>query len=132
MSARCAHEGGALRVDGERVDLVYNRLTDFFFDDPACAALRAAYESGDVVVTPNPHVYALYADKRHLTVLSDPDRLREWGSRRMSSRLLAASVPRTRLVEPARRDELWAQRKQYFFKPVRRLRQQGAPTAATS
>jgi hypothetical protein len=28
--------------DGEAVDLVYNRLTDFSLDDPANAALRAA------------------------------------------------------------------------------------------
>ncbi|HSP98362.1 MAG TPA: hypothetical protein VL049_14135, partial [Candidatus Dormibacteraeota bacterium] len=73
------HAGGALSADGATIDLVYNRLTDFMLAGDACAALRTAYESGDVVVTPNPHHYALYADKRHLTVLSDPQRLRAWG-----------------------------------------------------
>jgi hypothetical protein len=112
------HEDGALHAGGERIDLVYNRLTDFYFEDPSCAALRSAYEAGDVVVTPNPHAYALHADKRHLTVLSDGDRLRAWGIDPEVIALLLAAVPRTQIVDPARRDELWADRKRYFFKPV--------------
>jgi len=109
---------GALWSDGERIDLVYNRLTDFTFSEPESSALRAAYEAGEVVVTPHPHAWALYADKRHLTVLSDPDRLRGWGIPEETIALLAASVPRTVLVEPARREELWRDRRRYFFKPV--------------
>jgi hypothetical protein len=113
-----SHADGALWLEGERVDLVYNRLTDFWLTGPACAALRASYETGDAVVTPNPHVYARYADKRHLVALSDPARLRDWGISADAIELLAASVPQTRLVDPAQRDALWGARKQYFFKPV--------------
>ena len=112
------HEGGALVADGVRIDLVYNRLTDFALAEPSSAALAAAYTAGDVVVTPSPRTYALYADKRHLTVLSDPDRLRGWGVEEPIVELLAASVPRTIVVDPLRREELWRDRKQYFFKPV--------------
>ena len=112
------HEGGALWSAGERIDLVYNRLTDFYFQDRSCRALRAAYVAGDVVVTPNPHVYALFADKRHLAALSDPARLRGWGVPAEAVDLLAASVPETRLLDPARRDEFWRDRKRYFFKPA--------------
>ncbi|MEO8605005.1 MAG: hypothetical protein ABI629_20725, partial [bacterium] len=68
------YRDGVLTLAGARVDLIYNRLTDFWLAGDACVALAAAYEAGDVVVTPNPHVYARYADKRHLTVLSDADR----------------------------------------------------------
>ena len=109
---------GALRADGRRVDLVYNRLTDFWLAGDACAALAAAYAAGDVVVTPNPHVYARYADKRHLTVLCDAQRLREWGIDAAVIELLTASVPATRLVTPTDAETLWAARKQYFFKPL--------------
>ena len=112
------HEGGALRAAGERIDLVYNRLTDFYLQDPAFGALRSAYQAGDAVVTPNPRVYALYADKRHLTVLSDPERLRAWGLSPDLVELLVASVPQTRLLEAANLDELWRDRKRYFFKPA--------------
>ncbi len=112
------HGGGGLTAEGQRIDLVYNRLTDFMLADPSTAALHDAYAAGDVVVTPNPHTYALYADKRHLTVLSDSDRLRAWDVDEATVALLADSVPAAMLVDPARRDELWRDRKQYFFKPL--------------
>lgn len=109
---------GQLRDEGGSVDLVYNRLVDFAFEAPEHAALRAAYEAGAVVVTPNPHVHALRADKRDLVLLSDPARLEAW---RLSAEDLAAlaAVPRTVLVTPETADELWAGRKAMFFKPTR-------------
>lgn len=112
------HERGVLWVGDQSIDVVYNRLTDFYLENPSSAALRSAYEAGDVVVTPNPHTYALYADKRHLAVFSDPDRLRAWGIAADTVALLEASVPPTQIVDPARRDELWRDRKRYFFKPA--------------
>jgi hypothetical protein len=116
--AALRYERGALCADGERIDLVYNRLTDFAFTAPATAALRGAYEAGDVVVTPSPHTYARYADKRHLTVFSDGERLRGWGLPDETIAVLAAAVPRTVTVDPARADELWRDRKRWFFKPL--------------
>src|SRR6185295_17462941 len=110
------HADGGLWANGERIDLLYNRLTDFWLAGEAAAALRAAYDAGDVVITPNPHVYAMYADKRHLIALSDPDRLRQWGIGANAIELLGASVPRTRLVDGAEREALWQARKQLFFK----------------
>ncbi len=117
-AAALAHRDGALWADGARIDLVYNRLTDFYFSEASHAALGAAYERGEVVVTPNPHVYARYADKRHLIVLSDPARLRAWGVAEDVVALLTASVPPTLAVEAERRDEFWRDRKRYFFKPA--------------
>jgi hypothetical protein len=111
---RYAH--GALTADGEGIDLVYNRLTDFFLSGDACAPLRDAYSAGDVVVTPNPRIYALYADKRHLIALSDPARLRNWGVSGDVIDCLSASIPETRLLDD--RDRFWKERKSFFFKPV--------------
>ena len=108
----------ALVADEHRIDLVYNRLTDFTFAEPSTAALRSAYWAGDVVVTPNPHTYARFADKRHLTLLSDGDRLRSGGIAETTIAVLTAGVPRTVLVDPTRGDELWADRKRWFFKPI--------------
>ena len=112
------HERGRLFAGEERIDLVYNRLTDFMLADPSSAALRTSYAAGEVVVTPNPHTYARYADKRHLTVLSDADRLRAWGIPEATIAVLAAGVPRTVLVDPADRETLWRDRKRWFFKPL--------------
>lgn len=110
--------GRGLTVHGETVDLIYNRLVDFAFDEPRHAALRSAYLDGSVVVTPNPRVHALLADKRDLTLLSDAARLREWGLARDEADLLADCVPRTVVVSPDNAEELWRDRRQFFFKPA--------------
>lgn len=76
------YEQGRLSIGEKGIDLVYNRLVDFALDDLAHQSLRAAYLDQAVVVTPNPRVHALFADKRNLTLLSDQTALRAWGCRR--------------------------------------------------
>lgn len=109
---------GRLWHAGAAVDMVYNRLTDFYLTEPAHQALNSAYAAGAVVLTPHPRAHALYADKRNLIALSQDDLLAAWGVSPADRSLLAAGVPQTRLVTPERADELWAQRRQLFFKPV--------------
>ena len=53
---------GALWYGAARIDLVYNRLTDFALGAPANAALRDAWLADAAVVTPHPQAHALYAD----------------------------------------------------------------------
>ena len=111
------YEAGRLSVEGKLIDLVYNRLTDFAFDQPEHRALREDYRYGSVVVTPNPHNHALLADKRNLSLLSDPAMLKAWG---LGPGQLAQlkSVPRTVVVTTEIADELWKSRKDLFFKPT--------------
>jgi hypothetical protein len=111
------YEGGRLSIDGQDIDLVYNRVTDFAFDRPEHGALRDAYRHGAVVVTPNPHNHALLADKRNLSLLSDPATLEAW-SVAPEVRAHLAGVPRTIVVTPNTADALWQSRKQFFFKPT--------------
>ena len=104
---------------GDRVvDLVYNRLTDFYLAEPGHQALKCAYEAGAVVLTPHPRSHGLHADKRNLIALSQDDLLATWGASSADRRLLQACVPQTQLVTPERADALWASRRQLFFKPV--------------
>jgi hypothetical protein len=70
-----------------------------------------------VVVTPNPFHHALFADKRNLVTLSDPESLSAHGIPRADQSPFAA-VPVTRLVTAADADELWARRNGLFFKPL--------------
>jgi hypothetical protein len=100
------------------VDLVYNRLTDFSLDEPAHADLRTAYINRQVVLTPHPRAHALYADKRNLAALADAGLLRDWGVPESVITTLISGIPRTVDVGPANADSLWAQRKQWFFKPA--------------
>ncbi len=118
IDARALTFDGKLRGDGETIDLVYNRCTDFYFEAPEHAALREAYLRDAAVITPHPRAHALYADKRNLALLSDLTFLTSMGVPAETMRVLAEGIPKTILVDPADADVLWSARKQYFFKPV--------------
>jgi len=109
---------GALWLGEQKIDLCYNRLTDFSLDTAASAALRCAYLAGDVALTPHPRAHALYADKRNLIALGNREFLRSVGADAQAIETLSAAVPRTQLLTNANRDELWARRRQLFFKPA--------------
>ncbi len=103
-------------LGGQAIDLVYNRLVDFTFEDPAHAVLRDVYRQGLIVVTPNPHVYALFADKRNLTLLCDLERLRAWGLAPAHLGVLGAVALPTVRVTADNAETLWLERKNWFFK----------------
>ena len=110
--------GGRLWHGESSIDLVYNRLTDFYLQQPGHAALRRAYEERGVVMTPHPRAHALYADKRRLALLSDPVKLQELGASPAARALLLAHVPRTEIVAAEAAERLWSQRRALFFKPA--------------
>ena len=100
------------------IDLVYNRLTDFYLEQPGSAALREAYLQQAVVLTPHPQAHALYADKRHLALFSDAARLQALGVPQATQQILLEHVPRTEVVDAADAQRLWDARRSLFFKPV--------------
>lgn len=110
-------DGTRLTLDGEVVDLVYNRLTDFSLEEEGNASLRAAYLADAVVLTPHPRAHALYADKRNLVALSDDAWLQSIGVDAADRALLRAGVPHTEEVTPENAAAFWNSRKQWFFKP---------------
>lgn len=111
--------GESLTLAGQSIDLVYNRLVDFGFAEPRHGALRAAYESGRVVVTANPRVHALLADKRNLALISDSIQLEDWGLPPDLVAALRDGVPKTMIVSASNADALWHDRRNLFFKPAK-------------
>ncbi len=111
--------GDMLRVRGcePPVDLVYLRSTDFRLATETHATLRAAHVDDVVVVTPPPRAHALYADKANLALLSDAAVLRELGASEADVQTLVTHIPLTKRVADLPADTLWAERKQWFFKP---------------
>jgi hypothetical protein len=103
---------------GMPVDLVYNRLTDFYLSHVNHTSLREAYVSGAAVVTPHPRAHALHADKRNLVAFSDDGLLASWGVSSEERALMHSVIPYTRPVTAGNADELWARRKRLFFKPA--------------
>ena len=109
-------ETGVLSHDGQRIDLVYNRCTDFYLAEPVHAALAEAYARDLAVITPHPFAHALYANKDNLILLSDATTLRAMHARDDDIEVLTRAVPRTlKICAPEQR--WWDERKQWFFKP---------------
>tara|TARA_R110001592_G_scaffold296139_2_gene566488 strand:- start:21542 stop:22873 length:1332 start_codon:yes stop_codon:yes gene_type:complete len=109
---------GELRYQDQVIDLVYNRLTDFALENHESSPLRQAFQANAVVVTPNPHHHAVYADKRNLIILSDANLLAQLGADPEDITILNNGIPATRSVTPENADLLWQDRKQLFFKPA--------------
>ena len=100
------------------IDLVYNRLTDFYLEQADSSALRQAYLSRAVVLTPHPQAHALYADKRRLALFSDAAQLQALGVPQAVQQVLLDHVPHTEIVDPSDEQRLWSARRGLFFKPV--------------
>lgn len=109
---------GRLWLQDQPIDLVYNRLTDFYLQGAACAALRSAYLADAVVLTPHPRAHALLADKRNLRTLGDAQALTQLGASADDIATLTRVVPTTQWVRAQQADALWAQRRELFFKPA--------------
>lgn len=109
---------GILWHGDDPIDFVYNRLTDFMLEKPANATLREAYLKGAVVLSPHPRTYALYANKRNLAVLSDPQRLASLGVSEDIAQTLLNGIPKTEIVMASDAERLWSERRKLFFKPA--------------
>ena len=115
--AQLEWRNGRLWCEGETIDLVYNRLTDFALTEPQHAHLREAYLSDAVVLTPHPQAHALLADKRNLALLCHAQTLKAMGVPEATQAVLLAGIPHTEVVTPRNAERFWAERKRFFFKP---------------
>ncbi len=113
-----AFRGNILVHESGPVEMVYNRLTDFYFELPVHAHLRDAYAQDAAVFSPSPYAHALYANKRNLILLSDANRLRQWGVHEEIIDILVRNIPNTMEVTADNAEMLWQDRKRWFFKPA--------------
>jgi hypothetical protein len=114
-SALQTHADG-LYCGGQRVDLIYNRLTDF--DLRQHPHINSAWEKRQLVLTPNPKHYQKYADKRKLAALTDGAALLARGVPQDDVYALLKGIPQTKIVDAADAGQWWTDRKQWFFKPI--------------
>jgi hypothetical protein len=116
--AELSYRDRTLQYRGKRIDLVYNRLTDFGLQETRHYHLRDAYLAGDAIVTPHPRAHALYADKRNLAILTDAATLTKIQVDDATQTLLLEGIAHTVTVRPEAAESLWTQRKRLFFKPA--------------
>ena len=109
----------ALWHQNQRIDLVYNRLTDFGLEAATHRSLLEAYLAQAVVLTPHPRAHALYANKRNLALLTDEAALLDIGVDAQTRAVLLSGIAHTVTVNPDAAETLWASRKHLFFKPAK-------------
>jgi hypothetical protein len=124
-AAALEYAKGELRFEGRKIDLVYNRLTDFHFADAGHRALREAYLDDAALITPHPRAHALFADKRNLVRLTSAEFLRSVGASASDIDLLQSGIPHTRDVSGSA-ESWWRDRKGWFFKPSAGFGSRGA------
>ena len=108
-----------LYIGTDRIDAIYNRHTDFYLETPEVAHIRRAYLSGRVALTPHPRSYALLGDK---------GRMVDWWHEGLLEQVLSSEeiafvrtvVPEIHRLDEMDRETVWAERKQWVFKPAAR------------
>lgn len=106
-----------LFIEGQRVDLIYNRHCDFYLETQVMQAVRHAWLNGQVCLSPNPRAYGLLADKQRMILWSNTAELARLGVSPEQLRLLAKMIPKTQWLHTMNLDEVWATRKAWVFKP---------------
>ncbi len=86
---------GNLWHNNEKVDIVYNRLTDFYLEDEAHASIRSAHERNSIVLTPSPHHHAIYANKLNLVTMSSESALNDILIPGKTKDALLSGIPKT-------------------------------------
>lgn len=89
-----------LFYQGQKIDLIYNRLVDFRMKEERHQAIRESSIANQVVLTPHPASYVRFADKRKLLTMQDP------------------VIPKTFLLKDKPFEEWIKIKKNYIFKPA--------------
>jgi hypothetical protein len=109
---------GGLYLGDAKVDMIYNRHTDFYLDSAPMQSIRQAYMAEQVALNPYPRSYALIGDK---------NRMVDWWRDEFLSflpkdavALIRQVVPETHVLAECDLEKAWANRKQWVFKPAAR------------
>ena len=111
--------------NGTTVDLVYNRLTDFYFKNEENKKFLSLLEGAVTVISPNSNDYVLFADKANLLNLQKVDIYKDVLSQFEIGNLKNILLE-TILVNKDNEESLWENRKKYFFKPINGFGGRGA------
>jgi len=98
-------------------DFIYNRGTDFYWQDTSWQNLRSLFNEKKTCVSPNPVEYFYLADKARMVDWSNSERLTSWGVSDLEKEVLLRHVPLAKTLTPENAEEIWAERKKFFLKP---------------
>lgn len=101
----------------ETFDFIYNRLTDFYFSSENSRILKKLFNSKKLCFSPNPYEYFLLADKGRMIDWSSDGFLEKMNLSANQVEIIHRNLPIAKNMIFANGDEIWAQRKNLFFKP---------------
>ena len=101
-----------LTSQGESIDFLYNRLTDFYLNQ--YSNIKNAYEKKQVCLSPNPKEYFLLAHKKNLCALYSLAVQNKNSDCSIDWKFLNTILIETHLLNSS----FWDQRKHFFFKPI--------------
>lgn len=109
-------ENDKATLDGVAIDFIYNRLTDFYFEEEGNTKFLSLLDSNVTVISPSPDDHRLFADKINFMYLQE---LRKEGGPLVEEEResLKNIIPETTIVNNLNEESLWTHRKNYFFKP---------------
>lgn len=117
--------GATALYNGTTIDLVYNRLTDFYFKNEENKKFNTLLESTTTVISPNSNDYALFANKANLLHLQNAGTYKDMLSQTEID-TINKTLLETILVSKDKEEYLWENRKKYFFKPINGFGGRGA------
>lgn len=91
------------------IEFIYNRDTDFYLERAGIQKLKQDFLTRQVCLSPNPYEYFLLADKQRLVDLTHFPH----------HDLAQANLPFSVTLNSENSEQLWADRKKFFFKPKR-------------
>ncbi|MDX8405374.1 MAG: hypothetical protein R8K50_04405 [Mariprofundus sp.] len=112
-------ESDGLYVQGQRIDAIYNRHTDFYLMGEELSHIHSAYQAGLVVINPHPRSYALIGDKTRMVDWWRSGLLESCIDKDQVS-LIRSVTPETHKMSELDPAVMWAERKQWVFKPAAR------------
>lgn len=102
------------------VDFVYNRLTDFYFEQDASKKLREQFLNKSICYSPNPFEYMLLADKQRMIDWSNEDFWAKLDGGVQAFRpAVQKNLPFAKDIHANSAEDVWSERKKFFFKPKR-------------
>lgn len=110
-------QGILMDSQNKKVEMVYNRCTDFYFEN--LPNLRKVFLDQKCCISPHPREYLLLADKMRLCEWSLNDFLNKLELNLEEKEIIQKTVPFTALINSIPSDELWEKRRKLFFKPLR-------------
>jgi hypothetical protein len=106
-------------VDLQKNAFIYNRYTDFYLNNPESAVLKKAFKERTTCLSPNPYEYFMLADKQRLIDWSNRENLARWQVPQEAQDLILSVVPASLDIHHDSKEDVWAHRKIFFFKPKR-------------